>query len=500
MNSIVRSHGIILLLVMTVATSGCAVGPDFKRPPPPAAQSYVPTPLPSETAAAPGIGGGAQRFAQGQDVQAQWWTVFGSPALNELVAAALQANPDLQAAEAALRAARSTVAAQRGAYWPSVDAGVNTTREKVADPVGGPLADGDVKLYTLHTAQLSIGYVPDVFGANRRQVEALSAEADVQRFQREAVYMTLVSNVLNAAIEEASLRGQIAATRDLIDLSARLLDVTRRQYNAGQVGGVDVAAQEAALASVQVTLPPLEKQLAEQRNLLATLTGRFPGEGVPQRFDLASLSLPQELPLSLPSRLVEQRPDIRAAEAQLHVASALVGVATAARLPNLTLTASLGRSSLDFSQLLSNGGAFWTVGADLLQPIFRGGMLRHQQRAAEAAFDQAAAQYRSTVLTAFQNTADTLQAIVSDAETLRAASAAEAASQRSLAMAQRQRELGVAGQVELIVAQQNYQEAAMTLVQAQASRFTNTVALFQALGGGWWNSNSEADGARNTSD
>lgn len=489
MNNILRLIGSVLFLAM----GGCAAGPNFQRPLVSAPQSYVPTPLPSGTASAPGIGGAAQRFVQGQEVQAQWWTVFGSPALNELVTAALQANPDLQAAEAALRAARSTVAAQRGAYWPGVDAGVNTNREKVAGPVSGPLDDGDVKLYTLHTAQLSIGYVPDVFGANRRQVEALSAEADVQRFQREAVYMTLVSNVVGAAIEEANLRGQIDATRDLIALSARLLDVTRRQYNAGQVGGVDVVAQEAALARVQVTLPPLEKQLAEQRNLLATLIGRLPGEGVPQRFELASLSLPEELPLSLPSRLVEQRPDIRAAEAQLHVASALVGVAAAARLPSFTLTASLGRSSLDFSQMLRNGGAFWTVGADLFQPVFRGRMLRLRQRAAEAAFDQAAAQYRSTVLTAFQNTADALQAIVSDAETLRAASAAEAAARRSLTMTQRSRELGAASQVELIVAQQNYQEAATALVQAQANRFTSTVALFHALGGGWWHSRSETD-------
>jgi NodT family efflux transporter outer membrane factor (OMF) lipoprotein len=479
MNAIARYTTLALLLA---TTAGCAVGPDFHRPDAPAAQSFVAGELPAQTASAPGLAGLAQRFAPGQQVQAQWWQAFGSPALDELVAAALQANPDLKAAEAALRAARETVAAQRGAFWPSVDANVNSTRQKTPGPLAGPLVDSEVTLYTLHTAQLSIGYVPDVFGGNRRQVEALSAEADVQRFKREAVYMALVSNVVNTAIQEASLRAQIATTRDLIDLASRLLDITRRQHRAGQVGGADVAAQEAALAQAQASLPPLEKQLAEQRNQLAVLAGRLPSEQVAQRFELASLTLPLQLPVSLPSLLVEQRPDVRAAEAQLHVASAQIGVATAARLPNLTLTATLGSSALDVSQLFRSGSGFWSVGGDLLQPIFRGGALMHQQRAAEATYDQAAAQYRSTVLTAFQNTADTLQAIVSDAETLRAASSAEVAAQKSLAMARRQRELGAATQAELILAQQ-----------------TNTVALYLALGG-WWQEPEAAGGQTKTDD
>ena len=492
MNRTARYTTLALLLA---TTAGCAVGPDFQRPAAPATHSYVAGTLPEQTASAPGPAGEAQRFAQGQEVQAQWWKAFGSPALDELVAAALQANPDLKAAEAALRAARETATAQRGAFWPSVDAGVNSTRQKTPGPLAGPLVDSEVTLYTLHTAQLSIGYVPDVFGANRRQVEALSAEVDVQRFQREAVYMTLVSNVVNAAIEEASLRAQIDATCDLIELAARLLDISRRQHRAGQVGGADVAAQEAALAQAQASLPSLEKQLAEQRNRLAVLAGRLPSEQVVQRFELTSLSLPSELPVSLPSRLVEQRPDIRAAEAQLHAASAQIGVATAARLPNLTLAATLGTSALNFSQLLRSGGGFWTVGADLLQPVFKGGTLRHQQRIAEAAYDQAAAQYRSTVLTAFQNTADTPQAIVSDAQALQADSAAEAAARKSLGMVRRQRELGAATQAELILAQQTYQEAALALVQAQASRHTNTVALYQALGGWWQVPESAGDSA-----
>lgn len=465
----------ILYVLLTVAMTGCAVGPDFQRPAAPDTSSYVAGLLPEHTASASVGVGEAQRFMPGHQVETQWWKAFGSPALNALVDAALEASPDLKAAEAALRAARETVAARRGSFWPTIDTNVGSNRHKELDATP----------YTLHTAQLSIGYMPDVFGANWRQVEALSAEVNVQRFEGEAVYMTLVANVVNAVIEEASLRAQIVATKEMIALSSRLLNLAQRQHRAGEVGGADVAVQEAALAQAQAVLPSLEKQLVEQRNRLAVLCGRLPSDQPEQHFELDALSLPLELPISVPSRLVEQRPDIRAAEAHLHAASAQIGVAMAARLPSFTLAANLGSSSSKVSQLLHSGGGFWSLGADLLQPLFNGGTLRHQQRAAEATYDQAAAQYRSTVLAAFQNTADTLQAIVSDAETLRAASTTEAAARRSLGMAQRQRELGSATQAELILAQQTYQGAVLALVQAQASRYTNTVALYQALGG-WW--------------
>ena len=473
-------------LGLLALTGGCVVGPDFRRPDAPVANSYTAMPLRGQTVSAPDLAGAAQRFVPGQEVSAQWWTCFGSDALNQLVASALRANPDLQAAEAALLAARENVAAQRGAYYPSVGVQLTPTRQKVAGALASGALSGDT-LYSLHTAQLNIAYVPDVFGANRRQVEALAAQVDVQRFQREAVYMTLTSNIVSAAIQEASLRAQLAATRQLISLSTRLLDITRKQRAAGQANGVDVATQEVALAQAQALLPPLEKQLAQQRNLLTVLAGRVPSDEITQHFELSSLSLPQELPLSLPSRLVEQRPDIRAAEAQLHAASAQVGVATAARLPNIMLTANIGSSALDFARLFGSGGGFWLLGAELAQPIFKGGMLLHQQRAAQAAYEQAAAQYRSTVLTGLRNTADTLQAIVSDAEALRAAVASEAATRKSLALARRQRELGASGTSDLLLAEQTHQQAIGVLVQAQANRYVDTIGLFQALGGGWWN-------------
>lgn len=462
-----------LLALMT----GCAVGPDFKRPAAPETTSYVAGELPEQTAATPGLAGEAQRFVHGKSVDSQWWKAFGSPELDELVASALKASPDLQAAQAALRAARETAAAQRGGFWPSLDLEWSSSREREFDEEETPL--------TLHTGQVSITYAPDVFGGNRREAEALRAETQEQHFEHEAVYMTLVSNVVSTAIEEASLRAQIEAMRDVIALSDKLLDITQRQYRLGHASGAELAAQETVLARAQAELPPLEKELAEQRNRLAVLTGRLPSEQVVQHVDLASLSLPMDLPVSLPSLLLEQRPDVRAAQEQLHAASARIGVAIAARLPNISLSATWGGSARQGSQLFRSGSGIWSVGAGLLQPLFRGGALMHEQRAAEALYEQAAAQYRGVVLAAFEDTANTLQAIVSDAQALNAASRAEAAARKSMNMARRQRELGEFAQADLILAQQDYQETAVALIQAQASRYTNTVALYQALGG-WW--------------
>jgi NodT family efflux transporter outer membrane factor (OMF) lipoprotein len=445
---------------------------------------YTAAPLAAQTQAAPTQGGAAQRLEEGRDVPERWWTLFGSDALDRLVAAALAANPDVQAADAALRAARETAAAQRGSYLPAVDAQLAPTRQKTAGPVASGASSG-AELYTLHTAQLNIAYSADVFGGTRRQVEAADAQVDVARFQRQAARLTLEANVVAAAIQEASLRAQRDATVDLVALARKQLDAARRQRQAGQVGMADVAAQEAALAQIEAGLPPLDKQLAQQRDLLAVLAGRAPAEGAGSRFDFGTLALPEELPLSVPARLVERRPDVRAAEAQLHAASARIGVAQAARLPDLALTAALGSSALDAGTLFRAGTGFWSIGANLVQPIFHGGALAHQQKAAEASYDQAAAQYRGTVLAAFRDVADALHAIDADARALQAALAAEQAASKSLAIVTRQWELGAAGRPAVLQAQQGYQQAAIGLVQARAARYADTVALFQALGGGW---------------
>jgi NodT family efflux transporter outer membrane factor (OMF) lipoprotein len=491
-----RAHPSLAALLLL---AGCAVGPDFHRRVPPAVEGYTPEPLSMETAAADIPAGAAQRFVQGLDIPGQWWTLFHSAPLNALIEQALKANADLQAAQAALRVAQENAYAQAGAYYPSIDANFSPSRQKNPTAVLAPTLASGTPIFSLYTAQVSVSYVPDVFGGQRRQVESLEAQAEAQRFQLEATYLTLTSNVVAASVQEASLRAQIAATQEIIDIESQLLELLRHQYRLGQIAMADVVAQEAALAQTQQTLPPLQKQLAQQRNLLTALAGRLPSEEVGERFELASLQLPQDLPVTLPSRLAEQRPDMRAAEASLHAASAQIGVAIANRLPNITLTASDGTTAAQLDRLFTPGTGFWSVAASLTQPIFQGGTLLHRQRAAEAAYDQAAAQYRSTVVAAFRDVADALRALQSDADALQAAVRAEHAAADSLGIARRRVELGQASYLSLLNAQQTYQQARINLVQAQASRFADTAALFQALGGGWWN-RTEIAGTRSGDD
>ncbi len=474
------------VIILCIFLAGCAVGPDFQRPAAPNVDRYTQQPLSAQTASVDVKGGEAQRFVQGMDIPGQWWTLFHSKPLNDLIEQALKANPDLEAAQAALRGAWENVYAQQGAFFPSVDANFNPTRQQTAGVLSSPLANGS-NIFSLHTAQVSVAYVPDVFGGMRRQVESLKAQADSQRFQLEATYLTLTSNVVAAAVGEAALRGQIEATGKIIEFQSKSLELLKRQHELGQIATADVLAQEATLAQVQAMLPPLEKQLAQQRDLLARLAGRFPSETLVEEFKLSSLQLPQELPVSLPSTLVAQRPDVRSAEEQLHAASAEIGVNVANRLPNITLSANLGSSATAINQLFTSGTGFWALAANLTQPIFQGGTLLHRQRAAEAAYDEAAAEYRSAVLTAFQNVADTLHAIQSDADALKAAVAAENAAARSLTIVRKQLELGDVSYLELLNAEQTYQQANINLVQALANRYADTAALFQALGGGWWN-------------
>jgi len=484
--------GVALAALLSLA--GCAVGPDFKTPEAPAGAGYTVDALPAGTASAPTTGGAAQRFVAGMDIPAQWWTLFHSPELDALVNEAMTRNPDMDAARAALKAAHEAVRVQQGDYFPQVSASYSPTRQQIAAPLASPAASG-TDLYNLHTAQVSVSYTLDLFGANRRQVESLVAQADAQRFALEATYLTLSSNVVAAAIQEASLRGQLAATQEIVSLQQRSLDLLHRQYDLGQVAQADVAAQEASLAQAQAAIPPLEKQLAQQRDALARLLGRMPNERIDATFDLNRLQLPEALPVSLPSQLVEQRPDVRAAQAQWHAAGAAVGVAVAARLPSVTLSANYGASAEIARELFSPGTGFWSLAANLTQPIFAGGALLHKQRGAEAAYEQAGAQYRAAVLTAFQNVADTLHALRTDADALRASLNAEQAAKRSLTIAQKQLELGDISYLTLLNAQQTYQQTRVALVQAQANRYADTVALFQAVGGGWWHRDDMKAGA-----
>src|SRR5499427_1935835 len=475
----------ILGLAAFALVSGCAVGPDFHRPVAPAVDGYTRQPL-TTTAKAEIPGGEEQRFVNGQDISHEWWVLYQSPQLNALIERAIKANPTLAAAQAALRQAMELVYAQQGFFYPTIQANFSPARQSASGALSPPLSTTQL-LFNLFTTQVTVGFTPDVFGGNRRQVESLQAQADLQRFQNKATYVTLTSNLVTAAIQEASLRAQIAATKEIIGISTKSVALVRRQFELGAVAGLDVAAQEAALAQVKQTLPPLQKQLEQNRDLLTALAGDFPSEDSFEQFEFSAIRLPEELPVSFPSKLVEQRPDVRAAEEQLHSASALIGAAIANRLPQFTISAAYGGVATDFIKTFASGNPYWLVAGNVAQTLFAGGTLLHRQRAAEAAFEQAAAQYRSTVLTAFQNVADTLYALQSDAESLQAAVLAERAAKTTLDLTLKQQELGYTNYLALLSARQTYQQALITRVQAQASRFADTAALFQALGGGWWN-------------
>jgi NodT family efflux transporter outer membrane factor (OMF) lipoprotein len=480
-----RRTSAVALLAPLLAT-GCVVGPNFKAPAPPPVSSYTAVP-PQTTAATPGVPGGtAQHFIAGADIPADWWTLFHSRPLNALIEQALAHNADLKAAQAALLVAHENTRAQKGAYAPQVSAGASVTRNKDPSATLAPVPANNSFAYTLITPTVSVSYVPDVFGLNKRTVESLAAQEQATRYQMIAVDITLSANVAEAAITEASLQDQIDTTNELIGIGRQILSLLQFQKSKGYIGGADIAAQQTQLAQLEASLPPLIKQRDQQKDLLAVLIGGYPVQTAGEKFSLADFTLPPDLPLSLPSVLVDQRPDVLQAEENMHAASAEIGVARANRLPNITLSANAGSNALAIGQIFGPGTGFWNIGAALLAPIFDGGTKLHQERAARYAYQQSAEQYRGTVLTAFQNVADTLVALQQDAETLKADAAAVGAAKTSLDLARLQYKDGYAAYLSVLNADQAYQQARLAQVQAEADRFTDTTALFQALGGGWW--------------
>lgn len=474
--------------------SACAVGPDFKTPDLPAGAQgadYTPSPMPARTAQAPVPGGQSQQLAPGQDIPAQWWAVFHSEPLDRLIRDALAQSPTLASAQATLREAQANYDAKSGGLlWPQVDGTLGGTRQR-ASQVTTNTPGG--QLLTLYNAQVNVSYALDVFGGNRRALEGAQATVEAQRYQVEAVYLTLTGNLVTTAIKEAALRAQLQATREVLQAQQQQLDVIEKQFGTGAIPKSTVLQQRTQLAQTQATLPPIEKSLAQTRHQLAVYAGRLPSEAGLPEFDLASLTLPAELPLSLPSELARQRPDVRASEAQLHAASAEIGVATANLYPKFNLTGTYGSSATRSRDLFRSASDFWSLGAALTQPIFDGGSLRAQKRAAVAAFDATAAQYRSTVLGAFQNVADALRALELDAAALQSQANAESLAKQSLDLTTTQFRAGAVSYVQLLTAQQAWLQTHTALVQAQAARYADTAALFQALGGGWWNRGDLAD-------
>lgn len=492
----------MVALLISAELAGCAAGPDFRRPATPTATGYAPDGLmPEATPSASVPAGESQRFNVTADIPFDWWTLFQSPQINSLVKRAFNANPTIESAQAALRQTQEYAVAQQGFFYPTVAASYSTSRNKLAGNMSSsapgiqgngqliqaPAGSASPVYYNFHVAQLTVGYVPDIFGLNRRQVESARAQVAAQKLQLEATYITLASNVVAAAIQEASIRAQLAATEKIVDSNKETLSILRNQLKLGYVSGMEVAAQESALAFAEQSAIPLRKQLEQTRDLIRALAGNLPNEDVEEKYELSALHLPQELPLSLPSKIVEQRPDVRAAEEQLHFASAQAGVAIANTMPQFAITAAVGGMASTPGWMFRSGGGFFDLTADVAYTIFDGGTLRAKSRAAQQALIQAGAQYRSTVITALQNVADTLHIIQSDADALKAADTSEQATQTAANITRKQYEAGYANYQTLLAAEQSHQLAVISRIQAQTNRLGDTAALYQALGGGWWN-------------
>ncbi|MFT0173877.1 efflux transporter outer membrane subunit [Paraburkholderia mimosarum] len=483
---VTRAAVIAGVLSLLGPLAGCTVGPEYHTPAPPATQNYTSTPLPDRTASSQGAAGLEQRFAAGGDLPAQWWTLYRCEQLNTLISEALKSSPTIAAASAALRQAAENLRAQAGtALYPSIDAKLNAMREKLN---GATLGQPNVnKILTLYNASVSVSYDMDLFGGVRRELESLGAQVDFERFQLQGAYLALSANIVTAAVKEASLREQIGATENIVADEDAQLDVLRKQFEFGGVDRTAVLAQETLVAQTRATLPLLRQSLDRTRHQLAVLSGRLPSDTSVSEFTLSMFTLPQTLPVSLPSSLVRQRPDILAADAVLHQASAEVGVATANLYPQLILSANYGPQSLTPAGMLKYADMIWNIGAGLTQPIFHGGQLSAKKSAAEAAFDEANARYRQVVLLAFEDVADTLRALDHDADALAAQTEAWRAARSSLNLARGQFRVGGVSYLSLLDAQRQYQQAVVNLAQAQATRYSDTAALFQALGGGWWN-------------
>lgn len=448
--------------------SACSVGPDYHRPVVPETASLTRSHLPIEDGSI-------------ATVDAQWWTAFGSSELDALVQEALAHSPTLEAAQETLKAAQHNVVAQRGYFLPSVQLGYNASRQNTGKSMSAPLESGD-SIYSYHTLGLSVSYAPDIFGSNRRQVEGAEGMVQQQRMQLAAARLTLTSNLVAAVIQTAMLREQGELTRQAIAAAQDQVRHMQQQLRNGYASAIDVATQQTLLLQLQQSLPPLETSLEQTRNLVATLLARTPDQAPPGPA-LASFHLPA-LPRAIASRLVEQRPDVRVAEAQVQQSSAAVGVAHAARLPQLSLTAAYGGGATRFSQMFAAGNPVWSLGAGLLAPIFNGGTLKARESAAEAELRASAAQYRGTVLSAFQDVANSLYALDSGERALTTSEQSEQTSQTTWQLTNSQFHNGYVAKPALLAAEQSYLQARAATVQSRGTQYGNAVALFQSLGGG----------------
>jgi len=476
-----------LCMVSLFCMIGCTVGPDFVRPEPPRIEHYTSGSQPGATIAADGQ---AQRFEEGARIVSDWWRLFNSSKLDAIIKEAMTNNPNLQAAQASLRQSQDNLRAGYGVFYPQVNAGFDATRQKLSQAsLGGSSANSTI--FNLYTLTATVSYALDIFGGERRAVEGLQAQVDFQRYTVLGTYLTLSGNIVNTVIARAAYSEEIKATEQTIAFEKEQVTITEVQAQAGTVPYSSVLSIRSQLAATEATLPPLRQKLNQADHLLATLAGHAPAEWSSSQIDMGDLTLPADLPITLPSQLVRQRPDILTAEAQLHGASAEIGVATAALFPSFTLNGSYGVENTSFSNPFKNTSGIWSLGANIAAPLFHGGTLQSMRSAAIEGYNQSLANYRQTVLSAFAQVADTLRALEHDAEALQAQSQALSAAQEALRLVQVNYQAGIANYLQVLAADNQYQQARIGYLQAQAQRFQDTVALFVALGGGWWNAVSD---------
>ena len=475
--------------IIVAGLSGCAVGPNYHRPAAPSVSAYA---APAVQKGAIQSGAADQTVVMGARIKGQWWQAFHSHTLDQLIATSLARNPSLVAAQNTLLAARDQTRALEGGFLPSLSGSFQAARERqgglsnTTNALGASGQSGGAAPFELLNASVSVSYAPDIFGLLRREVESQRAVAQQQRFALEASYLSLTANIVTAAVSDASLRAQIKATQRILASQTHDLRILRRQLALGGISEANVLTQEALRAQTAATVPPLEKQLAQIRNQLAAYEGVFPTQFHDPNLDLTALHLPHHLPLSLPSKLVDQRPDIREAAALVHQESAAVGVATADMLPQITLSASVGHDALSAATLFTPQTLIWNLVSGVTQPLFEGGNLLFKRRAAIATLRASAADYQNTVVLAFQNVSDSLAALHYDAQALAADRSAENAAQRSLKVTREQFKLGAVSFTTVLTAEQTYDKTVITMIQATAQRYADTAALFQSLGGGWW--------------
>lgn len=475
--------GLFLLLTTLLSLSGCTVGPDFTRPDAPKVERYTRSEAPTVTVAADGQ---AQRFDPNAQIVSDWWRLFNSSKLDAVIRDAAANNQGLRAAQARLRQSQADLQAGYGVFYPQLDVGFGAVRQKASlARSSGNLASNTFSLFTLAA---TISYTIDVFGGERRAVEGLQAQVDFQRFTLLATYLTLSGNIVNATIAQAAYLAQIEATEQVIGMQKEQVRITEAQAQAGTVPYSNLLAVQAQLAAIETTLPPLKQKLSQTEHLLATLVGRAPVDAELPQVSLADFKLPEHLPLTLPSDLVRQRPDILGAEAQLHASSAGIGLATAALFPSFTLNGGYGVNNTSMGDLLKSNGTFWNLGAEVGAPLFHGGTLQARQQAAIEGYNQSRANYRQIVLTALAQVADVLRALEHDAETLEAQVKALDAAEEGLSLLNASYEGGTANYLQVLIATGQYYQAKIGYVQAKAQRLQDTVALYVALGGGWWGS------------